>query len=72
MDFIKINNIYSSKGPIKSMRVGELINNLCNQNKRQISWTYKKNRSVGKKTIVIWTEDFYRNITKEGNQIVTI
>lgn len=49
MDFIKINNIYSSKDPIKSMRVGELINNLYNQNKRPISWTYKKEQISRKK-----------------------
>lgn len=74
MDFTKINNVYSSKDPIKSMIVGELSNNLYNQNKRPISWTYKKEQISRKKDnlIVIWTKDLYRNITKEENQIVTI
>lgn len=74
MDFTKINNVYLSKDPIKSTRVGELSNNLYNQNKRPIFWTYKKEQVSRKKDnlIVIWTKDLYRNITKEENQIVTM
>lgn len=53
MDFIKINSVYSSKDPIKSMGVGELINNLYNQNKRPIFWTYKKEQISRKKDNLI-------------------